>query len=967
MTTVTNSFDTGLAAGTTITTANSSTGGAGTAFNSVFGTGTKTFETRDSGLAGKFTSTGAATSQFEWSTAVGTIASGNAVHDNADFMLPALPPSGQSVLIAVHLSSTDAFTSQWRINDAGKVEQRTGLGTIKNTSVNSITAGQWFKLHFSILNISNTTGQLRCRLFLDPTSIFPTETLTSTADLNLGGTDVAKHRMGVCNTMTDFTVYVDNARASSDSEATVGASVLVGPVVGAMTDTGFTVSFQTDDAVNNHRLVVSTASDLSSPVYSSAVTANADGYVMPAITGLTADTVYYYGLEVDGNLLPTQGRGQVTTDPTPNEAASYSVAFGSCNWDVPTTETFNKINTYSGPYGEVRRLIHMGDLNYQDWDGSTTRDDVMTMHAATLTNAQLVDVLANKPLTYVWDNHDWGGDTSDKTAPAGPYVASAHRAVFPSYTLPASDGVGLWHTWVIGRVRFIHLDTRSQRDPATDPDGPSKTMLGAEQKAWFKARLLDPEPVKIICGSVFWREGNITNDRWGSYLDEFDELNDFIDANPVGHLFTIFGDTHGLRADDGTTVTPGQSTRGMPQAGGAPFQQGSIAPSESWSHGTYDDPPNTVEAYGILDINDTSPTISITYKGFTVDDTQRLTMTVEFAVDQGASVTSVDGAEVFGTPTVALGPLLATGVAGAEVFGSATISPGPVTVTATGIDAVAAVGTPTVTQEAVLFATGVSTGEGLGVPTVSTGPITVTATGAATGEGFGLPTAAVGPTTVTATGVSSALEFGVPTVSNGTQYLTVTGFDAAGGFGSASIQAPQSVTATGVDGGETFGAPTVSTGSITVTATGLGSVLDFGATTITTGPVTLVPAAVDSGLAWGIPTVTGTTPSQTLTATGVTAGEAWGLPAVIIGSVTVRATSVPPTVDLGVPAVAVGPVTLVPAGIASAEAFGDTHIIGGNDGQVAHATSVDSGEAFGQALAFIGKGGGCECAVLVGA
>jgi hypothetical protein len=91
------------------------------------------------------------------------------------------------------------------------------------------------------------------------------------------------------------------------------------------------------------------------------------------------------------------------------------------------------------------------------------------------------------------------------------------------------------------------------------------------------------------------------------------------------------------------------------------------------------------------------------------------------------------------------------------------------------------------------------------------------------------------------------------------------------------------------------------------------------------------------------------------------------LPALIFGSVTVYPAPVLPLAGVGSPSVATGLVTLVAAGIASELTFGDTHIIGGNDGQVVAATGVASGEAFGpDAWIFIGGGGNdCECSVLV--
>lgn len=448
---------------------------------------------------------------------------------------------------------------------------------------------------------------------------------------NLGG-PIQRTRGGIAAASgTGVTLDWDDLAVSDDGTdpdpAASTPTVTYGPWSGAVTDTGFTAVHVLANTTSA-RLVASTASNLAtSPVYSSPSAPDADGVVKLAVTGLSANTLYYYGIETDSTVLAT-GRGQVRTDPTSGSQASFAVAFGSCQFDVPSDTTFAALAARTGPNGAARRLIHMGDMNYQDWTTGDTAANVFTQHMTSLGSTSMAPMLAAVPLTYVWDNHDWGGTDSDKNNPAASVVAAGYRKVFPHYSLPATDGKGAWHSWVIGRVRFIQIDPRSQRDPRTDTNGPAKTLLGGEQKTWLKARLADSEPVKIICGSMYWRQDSSTSDRWGSYADEFDELNDYIDASAVGDVYVIFGDRHALCADDGTSA----GTRGRPQAGGAPFQQGSTASAETWSAGYYHDDPNTIQAYGWLDITDAGSTITIDYKGYTADGTQRVAMTTAFTV-----------------------------------------------------------------------------------------------------------------------------------------------------------------------------------------------------------------------------------------------------------------------------------------------------------------------------------------------
>jgi hypothetical protein len=400
-----------------------------------------------------------------------------------------------------------------------------------------------------------------------------------------------------------------------------------GPWSGGVTASGFIAGY-TLAGVGSARLVVSRSPDLGSPVHSPSVSPDADGAVLLSVDCLQAGSRYHFGVEADGRLL-SAGRGEVRTFPVQGRPASFSVAFGSCQKTVPTDVTYAAILARSGPTGRALQIIHMGDLNYRDWSAGTTAAQVFGQHMVSLGSASMAPTLARIPFEYTWDNHDWGGDTSDRTAPAGDVVAAVYRRVFPTYPLPAGDGRGAYRSWVIGRVRFVQIDTRSYRDPQSCPAGPAKTMLGVEQKAWLKAQLLEPEPVKVLCGNYPWRAGSASGGRWGSYVHEFEELNVSV-ADMVGHLYVIFGDRHHLAADSGVS----KSGRGVPQAGGSPFQRGTTSPGESWSQGTYGPSSTTVQAYGWLDVTDSGDDITISYEGVTsVDGTTRVAMKTVFATD----------------------------------------------------------------------------------------------------------------------------------------------------------------------------------------------------------------------------------------------------------------------------------------------------------------------------------------------
>jgi hypothetical protein len=549
------------------------------------------------------------------------------VYGRARFRMPALPADATGVRLLVYSDGGGTFLGDLRIVSSGKLQLRDRNAAVIATSAMTYVANSWVDLGLAVLTFSATVGQLQAVIFNGVGAAAETMTSAATLDtLGSGGT-IACIAGAVRSGLSGYTVVVDDVDWSKTGWPSIpsAATVVNGPWAGAVTSSGFTAAYRLSGG-GSARLVASTSAALTSPVYGTPVAPDADGIVKLPVTGLAANTPYFYGIEADGRLLDA-GRGEARTFPAPGTAASFSIWFGSCQWTVPADSTYAAMLAKTGPHGRALLGVHMGDLHYRDWGPTTTAADVFAQYMTSLGSASMAPTLAKIPWTYMWDNHDWGGDTSDRTAVAGPIVAAGYRKVIPSYTLPASDGRGGYFSWVVGRVRFIQLDTRSYRDPQTNPDGPTKTMLGSEQKGWLKARLLDPEPVKIICGQYYWRQDNANSGRWGSYATEFTELNTFIAANNVKNIYVIFGDRHALCADNGSA----SGAYGIPQAGGAPFQQGSIAPGESWSQGYYHTAPNTLQAYGWLDITDTGATIDIAYQGITsLDGVVRVQMGTSF-------------------------------------------------------------------------------------------------------------------------------------------------------------------------------------------------------------------------------------------------------------------------------------------------------------------------------------------------
>jgi hypothetical protein len=92
----------------------------------------------------------------------------------------------------------------------------------------------------------------------------------------------------------------------------------------------------TSDSVN---AIFATNSGLSTGVVTGSTT-NPDSELRVAlpVTGLTPDTTYFYGIQVNGTTI-SGGRGKLTTNPRPGTAASYTFTAVSCTHGALTCGT----------------------------------------------------------------------------------------------------------------------------------------------------------------------------------------------------------------------------------------------------------------------------------------------------------------------------------------------------------------------------------------------------------------------------------------------------------------------------------------------------------------------------------------------------------------------------------------------------------------------------------------------------
>ncbi|WP_060887077.1 alkaline phosphatase D family protein [Streptomyces caniscabiei] len=348
--------------------------------------------------------------------------------------------------------------------------------------------------------------------------------------------------------------------------------------VGATTHTSAWVRGRVTGGVSA-RLAVSLSSSLSAPAYFGPVVPTADGIASLQATGLQPNTRYYYALE-DGGVLDTSFSGTFRTHPVAaGERASFIFgAAGDAGLPGAGDDSYVTTAVSDNPVFDTMRaqsaaedwlfFSHLGDLHYRNIATATASDfrnafnDTLTFNGTLGAAARQGRFYRDTALTYVWDDHDFGPNNSNRTAAGNATANSVYRERVPHYTLPSATTIN--QSWQVGRILFVASDVRSARDPNGDPQSPTKTMLGTAQKTWMEGVLAansGAEALVWITPSRWLASDSGTGDSWNSFLHERDQLIEmFGDTGWLEKMIQLTADQHNLSLCSG----PGNPWGGFP-------------------------------------------------------------------------------------------------------------------------------------------------------------------------------------------------------------------------------------------------------------------------------------------------------------------------------------------------------------------------------------------------------------------
>ena len=319
-----------------------------------------------------------------------------------------------------------------------------------------------------------------------------------------------------------------------------------------------------------------------------------------------SNTTYEYELRHHGsNVLY---RGSFHTPVETGTPYNFKFAFSSCMDEYTDPIVFQHM---AAQKQGLLFLAHLGDLHYDDINVEEGSLQLYRngYHRALTTKAgksMLNDV--QLPMVYMYDDHDFGPNNSDKMAKGRTSAIQTYREYVPHYPLDTSlgnelnvqqrSGASAHQSFAIGQVYFILTDLRSQRTPNHAPVTPDKTVLGPHQKRWFISTIQNIIQAKntykvlVWCNTMPWLDDER---KWGHFPHEQDELASIL-AEARKHLekvIIVSGDAHMIAIDDGT-----HSKGGVPVLHAAAFGRDGSTKGGPYSHGMY---PGFGQ-YGVVEI-----------------------------------------------------------------------------------------------------------------------------------------------------------------------------------------------------------------------------------------------------------------------------------------------------------------------------------------------------------------------------
>ncbi len=320
---------------------------------------------------------------------------------------------------------------------------------------------------------------------------------------------------------------------------------------------------------------------------------NRDYTVHHRIKELEPGEQYFYRFHTEGK---ESHVGKFRTAPPADSKETIRIGFFSCqNWNAGyynaqaglakekdldlvlcLGDYIYEKGTYTGPRTDTTGVNGDGDVQ--------TLDEYRQKYRLYQSDKSLQDMHAAHPFVMVWDDHevednyagsqdlDNGGDV--RRVPFEERRKNAYKAFFeamPKIKVKGDPTRIYGSARLGGAAEVFFTDQRQYRDPqpcddailepCPDADDPGRTLLGAEQKAWFKQAVAKSKANWKLWGSeVMVMSLDLPKgqpalvDAWDGYAAERKEVLEHLIASGVDNLVALTGDIHTFIAGNVTTT-----------------------------------------------------------------------------------------------------------------------------------------------------------------------------------------------------------------------------------------------------------------------------------------------------------------------------------------------------------------------------------------------------------------------------
>ena len=350
--------------------------------------------------------------------------------------------------------------------------------------------------------------------------------LTAAPERNTGGTVIPKRAAG------------EAKRGKSESKVTVPADQLEGACPGAP---------------GRVRLRYGTREDLGDATVSEFMEATAENDFIChfKLAGLKPGTVYYYASEVYGAEKETAFRGKFTTAPAADAAPDLRFCVMTCQGYADRGHPDGHPIYPAMAALKPQFTCLTGDLVYYDNDAPEAVTERLARYhwERMFSLPRLVAFNSNHSTYWLKDDHDTLSNDSGPGASMGELTFAKGQEIFRQQAPMHHDGPS-YRTVRWGRhLQMWFTDGRDFRSKNKAPDGPEKTIWGAEQKEWFKRTVKESDATwKVLVSPTPLvgpdRKGKRDNHANEGFAHEGDELRAWLKANVPDNFFVICGDRH---------------------------------------------------------------------------------------------------------------------------------------------------------------------------------------------------------------------------------------------------------------------------------------------------------------------------------------------------------------------------------------------------------------------------------------